>query len=224
MLIDHSPCTGMRGPAPVARRDRWLDDCEVGLLWRALELAGGPFEPLFKLLLLTGQRREDVTGMRWSEVDLARAEWVIPKQRSKNAAAHAVDLAPAAVSLLRALPREHQLVFTTTGVTLLSNHAQYLQRLLAAMRRLAADDAGERGEAADPIADWTVHDLRRTAATGMAALGYPPHVVEAVLNHRSRARGGLVAAYQHYQHRAERKAALLSWAEHLERLLGKNSG
>lgn len=212
-LIDHSPCTGMRGPAPIASRDRWLGDSEVGLLWRALEFMGGPFEPLFKLLLLTGQRREEVTGMRWSELDLERAEWVIPKERSKNAFAHAVDLAPAAISLLRALPREHALVFTTTGVTPLSNHAKYRQRLLAVMRRLATEDAAERGQAADPVPDWTVHDLRRTAATGMAALGHPPHVVEAVLNHRSGSRGGLVAVYQHYQHRPERRAALFAWAE-----------
>ena len=219
MLIDHSPCTGMRGPAPVASRDRWLNDSEVALLWRAIELTGGPFEPLFKLLLLTGQRREEVTGMRWSEVDLDRAEWVIPKERSKNAAAHAVDLAPTVVSLLQSLSRGHALVFTTTGTTPLSNHAKYRQRLLAAMRQLATDEAAGRGEAADPIADWTVHDLRRTAATGMAALGNPPHVIEAVLNHRSGARGGLVAVYQHYQYRGERRAALTGWAAHVKSLV-----
>lgn len=213
MLIEHSPCAGMRGPPPVDSRDRYLDADEVRLLWRALEQTGGPFEPLFRLLLLTGQRREEVTGMRWREVNLERAEWIIPKERSKNGSAHAVDLAPAALAILGALPRQHALVFTTTGTTPLSNHAKYRQRLTAAMRALRAEAATERGEPPDEIADWTVHDLRRTAATGMAALGTPPHVVEAVLNHRSGARGGLVAVYQHYQHREERKAALARWAD-----------
>ena len=101
----------------------------------------------------------------------------------------------------------------------MSNHAKYRQRLSARMRQLRAEDAARRGEPADEIASWTVHDLRRTAATGMAALGTPPHVVEAVLNHRSGARGGLVAVYQHYQHREERKAALLGWGQKVVGLL-----
>ena len=218
-LMEQSPCTGMRGPPPVESRDRWLDEDEVRLLWRALEDTGGPFEPLFKLLLLTGQRREEVTGMRWSEVNLTRAEWVIPKGRSKNNQEHAVDLAPTAVAILRGLPRTHQLVFTTTGATPLSNHAKYRQRVLARMRVQRGAEAELRGEPLAEIADWTVHDLRRTAATGMAKLGYPPHVIEAVLNHRSGVRSGLVAVYQHYNLRAERKNALLKWAEEIGNLV-----
>jgi integrase len=215
MLIEHSPCTGLRGPAPSPNRDRWLNDSEVRLLWRALETTGGPFEPLFKLLLLTGQRREEVTGMRWSEVDLERAEWVIPRERSKNASAHAVDLAPAAVDILTAVPRHHELVFTTNGLSPMSNHAKYRQRVLGCMREPLSDEAGNLAREGPEVLDWTVHDLRRTTATGMAALGTPPHVIEAVLNHRSGARGGLVAVYQHYQHRAERKSALFAWAKHV---------
>lgn len=218
MLIEHSPCTGMRGPPPVTSRDRWLTDGEVRLLWRSLEAEGGPFEPLFKLLLLTGQRREEVTGMHWSEVDLERGEWVIPRERSKNAAAHAVDLSPLAVKILRTLPRSHALVFTTTGFTPLSNHAKARQRFQARMQQLRSADAAAQGLASDPLRPWTVHDLRRTAATGMAALGVAPHVIEAVLNHRSGARGGLVAVYQHYQHRAERKLALERWSAHMAEL------
>jgi integrase len=219
MYIDQSPCLGMRGPTHVASRDRWLTDDEVRLFWRGVEQVGGPFEPLFKLLLLTAQRREEVTGMRWSEVDLDRAEWVIPRERSKNDQAHAVDLAPAAVAILRALPRSHDLVFTTTGVTTLSGHSKARQRVADAMQALRDADRRDAGHAGtSPITAWRVHDLRRTAATGMAALGPPPHVVEAVLNHQSGVRGGLVAVYQHYQYRAERRAALLAWAEHVRTL------
>lgn len=220
-LIDQSPCMGLRGPAPIPSRNRWLRDEEVRLLWRALELNGGPLEPLFKLLLLTGQRREEVTGMRWVEIDLERAEWVIPAERSKNAAEHAVDLTPPVLAILRAQPRRHALVFTTTGSTPLSNHAKYRQRLLQRMQALRAEEAAARGEPPVKIVDWTVHDLRRTAATGMAARGTPPHVIEAVLNHRSGSRGGLVAVYQHYDHRSERKRALKKWSDHVARLTGR---
>ena len=217
MYINQSPCLGMRGPAQVASRDRWLSDDEVRLFWRAVEKIGGPFKPVFKLLLLTGQRREEVTGMRWGELDVDRAEWLIPRERSKNDRAHAVDLAPAAVAILCALPRHHDMVFTTTGVTSLSGHSKARQRVADAMQEVRDADRYKTGQAgASSISPWRVHDLRRTAATGMAALGHPPHVVEAVLNHQSGARGGLVAVYQHYQYRNERKAALLAWAEHVE--------
>ncbi len=219
MYIDQSPCLGMRGPTQVASRDRWLSEDEVQLFWRGVEKIGGPFDPLFKLLLLTAQRREEVTGMRWSEIDVDRAEWVIPRERSKNDRAHAVDLAPAAVSILCALPRHRDLVFTTTGVTSLSGHSKARQRVANAMQEIRDTERHKTGQTGAPsVRPWRLHDLRRTAATGMAALGHPPHVVEAVLNHQSGARGGLVAVYQHYQYRTERKAALLAWAEHVQNL------
>ena len=218
-LIEQSPCLGMRAPPPVESRDRWLNDDEIRLFWHALGGAGGPFESLFKLLLLTGQRREEVTGMRWSELNLSRAEWVLPKARSKNNKEHAIDLSPAALAILLQQPRTHQLVFTTTGVTPLSNHAKYRQRLLARMRALRLEEAEALGEPPAPISDWTVHDLRRTAATGMAKLRYPPHVIEAGRNHRGGPRGGLVAVYQHYDHRDERRSALHAWGKHVVKLV-----
>jgi integrase len=214
-LIEHSPCTGLRAPPSVSSRDRWLSDGEIRHLWASLESEGGPFEPLFKLLLLTGQRREEVTGMRWNEVDFDKSEWIIPRERSKNFAAHAVDLAPACVEILQALPRKSNLVFTTTGETPLSNHAKVRQRYAAKMQSRRNVESAKAGCAPLLIAHWTVHDLRRTVATGMSALGTPPHVVEAILNHRSGSLGGLVGVYQHYQHRAERKTSLFDWADHV---------
>ena len=216
MYVDQSPCVGMRAPVGVASRDRWLSDDEVSLFWRAVELAGGPFGSLLKLLLLTGQRREEVTSMRWAELDLDRTEWIIPRERSKNDAAHAVDLAPAAVTILQALPHAGEYVFTTTGTTPMSGLSKVRDRVAAEMQRLLDDNAPAPRET---IAYWRLHDLRRTAATGMAALGHPPHVIEAVLNHRSGARGGLVAVYQHYHYRPERKLALIDWSRRVEDLV-----
>lgn len=217
-LVDQSPCLGLRGPPPSKPRDRWLSDAEIAKVWLGCDQLGYPFGPLFQLLLLTAQRREEVTSMRWDEIDWAAMEWVIPAERAKNSRAHTVDLAPVAMALLSPL-REARgaegLVFTTTGGTPVSGHAKAKLRL----DRLLGDEAASVAS----MKPWRVHDLRRTAATGMARLGNPPHIVEAVLNHVSGARGGLVAVYQHYDHRAERRAASLQWAEHVARLVGLDS-
>ena len=103
-------------------------------------------------------------------------------------------------------------VVTTTGVTSVSGHGKIkakLNELIAAI--VALDGLSE-------MPAWRIHDLRRTAATGMAKLGFNPHVIEAVLNHRSSVRAGLVAVYQHYDHRPERRAALTKWAGHVTTL------
>ena len=221
LYIANSPCQGLRGPAPAKARDRWLGDAEIGLVWRAAERLGEPFCPVIKLLLLTGQRREEVAGMRWEEIDLEKSEWTIPAERAKNGKAHMVDLAPVAAAVVRAKVRgatipSSGLVFTTTGETPVSGFGHAKAKLDAMIVRLQAEDAARAGTPVSaPVKAWRIHDLRRTAATGMARLGHPPHVVEAVLNHISGARGGLVAVYQHYHYRPERKAALLGWGEYL---------
>ena len=221
-LLERSPVEGMRGPPAAESRERWLNDGEIWLLWRALEVEGGPFEPLFKLLLLTGQRREEVTGMRWRELNLNQAEWEIPRERSKNKAGHAVDIAPAAMEVLCTLSAKNALLFTTNGATPMSNHAKYRQRLLVRMRALAAAEP-RAAVGTGQIEDWRVHDLRRSAATGMASLHFAPHVIEAVLNHRSGIRSGLVANYQRFELRPERQAALHSWSRHVSELVTRST-
>ena len=96
-------------------------------------------------------------------------------------------------------------------------------KLDATIATLQVEDAASAGAPVPPpLKPWRLHDLRRTAATGMARLGHPPHVVEAVLNHVSGSRSGLVAVYQHYQYRSERKAALLAWAAHVTQITSKS--
>ena len=91
------------------------------------------FAPLFQLLLLTGQRREEVAGMRWDEVDLRKAVWTIPRERCKNGKPHHLDLSQQALGILRSLHEElfadHDLVFTTTGVTSVSGLSKIKRRL-----------------------------------------------------------------------------------------------
>ena len=110
--------------------------------------------------------------MRWSEIDFEQAIWTIPAKRAKNATQHAVPLAPLAMEILKSVPRflNSDLVFTSNGKTAISGFGRF-------KRRLDAEVGPEEG--------WRVHDIRRTVATNMAILGVAPHVIEAVLNHKT---------------------------------------
>jgi integrase len=217
-IIESNPMQGMRGPAISEARDRVLTDDEVKALWQVLSEEGWPFENVFKLLLLTGQRREGVAGMRWREIDLDATTWTIAKERAKNGKAHLVDLSAEAVRLLdpigdAAAPRlaksTDDLVFSTTGTTSVSGFSKAKARIDARMKALLGDK----------FQPWRTHDLRRTAASGMAALGFQPHVIERVLNHVSGAQGGLVGVYQRHEYREERKRALAAWGERVAQIV-----
>src|SRR5262249_53059037 len=153
-----------------------------------------------KMLVFTGQRRGEVTGMRWSEIDWERRIWTIPSLRSKNQQSHEVPLSEPVLQLLRSMPRflGSDYVFTTTGNTTISGFSRAKRRVYAAVG----------------TTDWRTHDLRRTAASGMARLGTPPHVVEKVLNHKSGTISGVAAVYNRYGYEAEKREALARWAIH----------
>jgi integrase len=103
-LIDASPCEKIKPPGTERKRDRVLSDGELRTVWQAADAIGWPFGPAVKMLILTGQRRDEVGSMRWSELNLDKAEWVIPAERAKNAQAHSVPLSPQAVAVLQSLP------------------------------------------------------------------------------------------------------------------------
>ena len=212
--VEANPVAGLTGPRPLGARDRVLSDEEIVAFWQAVSEESWPFQNVFKLLLLTGQRREEVAGMRWRELDCVSATWVIAKERCKNGRAHSLDLSPEALALLdplggRAWPRQpgssNELVFSTTGKTPVSGFSRAKARIDARMSQIL-------GSMFQP---WRTHDLRRTAASGMAALGVLPHIIERVLNHVSGAQGGLIGVYQRYEYREERKRALLAWNAHV---------
>jgi integrase len=215
--IEANPMAGMKGPQPLEARDRVLSDEEIKTFWKAASTEGWPFSSVFKVLLLTGQRREEVAGMRWAEVDLDAGSWTIAKERAKNGKAHTVDLHPETVRLLdplgeAAAPRlmrnaeaEEDFVFSTTGRTPVSGFSKTKARIDARMQAILGDK----------FQPWRTHDLRRTAASGMAALGFQPHVIERVLNHLSGAQGGLVSVYQRHKYREERKRAIMAWGAHV---------
>lgn len=218
--IEVSPMAGLSGPKPVASRDRVLTDDEIKALWQSSSDLGWPFENVFKLLLLTGQRREEVAGMRWREIDLDAGTWTIAKERCKNGKAHALDLCAEAIRLLdpigevasaRLSKSTDDLVFSNTGTTPVSGFSKIKARIDTRMKEIL----GDRFE------DWRTHDLRRTAASGMASLGFQPHIIERVLNHVSGAQGGLVGVYQRFDYREDRKRALLAWGDRVAIIVGE---
>jgi integrase len=203
-------------------RDRVLNEQEIGLFWSACEVAGWPFGPMGKLLLLTAQRRNEVGGMRWGELDLEKRIWTIPRERAKNNRAHEVYLSDLALEVIDRLPRletEPGFVFTTTGYSHISGYGKARATLHEIMK---AQLRQETSDEAATIAQWTFHDLRRTAATGMARLNMPPHVVDRILNHTAGTIRGVAAVYNRFEYLAERKAALEAWGRFVEELIRPN--
>jgi integrase len=227
-LIGSSPCEKIRAPAAERSRDRILSDDEIRVAWRAFDVVGWPFGPFSKLLLLVGARRDEVASAGWSEFDLAAKIWTIPKERAKNGQAHEVPLSESALRVLEALPhiearhRSAGLIFSTTGKTAVSGFSRAKtaidEAILAAKRESAAQRGDDQASVQAPE-PWTFHDLRRTTASGMASLGIAPHVVEAVLNHRSGTIKGVSAVYNRYSYSAEKRAAIDAWGRHLDALV-----
>lgn len=209
-MIETSPVAHLKPPTKETARERVLSDAELKTCWRMAELEGFPFAQCVQLMMLTGQRRGEVSGMRWSELDLDNGLWSLPSTRVKNSTAHIVPLAPLAVDILKSVPRfqNSDLVFTTTGTTSISGFGRLKERLDAAF----AD-----------AEDWRFHDLRRTMATNMAMLRVAPHIIEAVLNHKSGIVSGVAAIYNRHAYLDEKREALELWAKKVEELAGTKS-
>ena len=211
-LIPTSPCVGVTAPSAERSRDRVLSDAELKRVWEACNMIGWPFGPLIRLLILLGQRRDEIGGMRWSEIDLERKAWTLPRGRVKNGVEHVVPLPPLALAILGDMPRivppkgYPDFVFTSGGGAAVSGFSKAKQRLDEFM-------AIEGGEGALP--HWTMHDLRRTFASGCARLGVNLPVIEKILNHVSGSFGGIVGVYQRHSFADEKRAALDQWGQHV---------
>jgi integrase len=206
-IILASPCDGIDRPSAEKSRDRVLDTDELRLVWRAADDLGFPFGPILKLLILTGQRRSEVGGMEWRELDFDRAIWTIPAARSKNKRAHTLPLSPQAVEIIKGLPRFSGSKFVfSPGVTAPSGFSRAKTR---ADRLIANASCGE------PISPWILHDIRRSVASGMAALGVNLPVIERCLNHVSGSFAGIVGVYQRHDFADEMRAAMERWGRHV---------
>lgn len=216
-FITASPTARVRALSTARSRDRVLTADEPKWVWRALKDHPGVFGPLFKVLLLTGQRRGEVAGLRWDEIrDLGtnHALWDLPPKRTKNGQPHLVPLSPAVQNLLLELSRTGPLAFTTTSTTAVSGFSRAKDLLDERITLLRAEGG------LPPMPIWTLHDLRRTMVTHMNEhLGVAPHVVEAVVNHISGpAKRGVAGVYNRALYLAERRVALNAWAASFEAL------
>ena len=204
-LISANPCSGISRPAPATTRDRVLSMGELAAIWSATETTGAPFAQIVRLLLLTAQRRGEVVGMRWGELDLDARTWSIPAKRTKGNRVQVVPLSPLAISVISTIPRINEdLVFPARG------NGEATTSGFSKMKR-ALDECCQ-------VVDWTLHDLRRTAATHMASLGVAPHVIERILNHTTGTLGGVAGIYNRFQYLPEMRAALELWAEQVAKL------
>ena len=210
-LIETSPFDHIKAPTGETSRDRTPSDSELALILRAAGPLGYPFGPCFALLVYTGQRREEVAGMRWSELDEGLTLWTLPRERAKNDTQHSVPIAPAVRAILVGLPRfdDSGFVFTTTGATSISGFSK---------AKTALDSAIAELNDGVPIAPWRLHDLRRSMASGMAKMGVQMATVEKLLNHVSGSFGGVAGVYQRHDFADEKRRALEGWAAHLRSL------
>ena len=202
--IDFNPFAEMDPPATKVIRDRYLKPDEIVAVWRAWDAMGYPFGPLGKMLLVTAQRLSEVAQMQWSEIDRDTATWTIPAERTKSKRESEVPLSSLALEILDALPQfsAGDRAFTTTNG----------RRPVSGFSKMKS-----RSDELSEVNDWRLHDLRRTARTGLAELGVPQIVAEKVLNHAER--NQLVKTYDRHEYADEKRDALERWARHVRDII-----
>jgi len=202
-IVPASPVHGVKRPGREQPRERVLDGDEIASLWKACEKVGGPGAACTQLMLLLGQRRSESEGLRRSEI--SDGLWTIPASRMKGKIAHTLPLPRKAAEIIDAQPiiGDGDLVFTLSGKQPVNDPGGLKRRLDQHMQAKA----------------WTLHDIRRSTATGLAGLGVPVEVIEKILAHRSGTFRGIVSVYQRHSFIPEMRSALERWSEHVEQLV-----
>ena len=201
-IIEVSPAVGIRPPAKEISRDRVLNDNELQRFWNATATLGFPWQPFYQLLVLTAQRRRETASMRWDDLDLEAGLWTLPAEATKPGRVHDVPLSHAAAELLQSAPRfSGPFVFSFNGGE--SPITGFSKAKILLDSQLTVE------------VPWTVHDLRRSAATWMAGHGVPIHVLAAILNHSPGSTQGVTSIYNRFRYVEERRVALEAWSTHL---------
>ena len=204
-LTDSNPVIGTVRHKPAAPRDRVLSDIELAAIWNACE-GNNDYSRIIRLLILLPCRRQEVGGMTWSELDIDAATWTIPAARAKNKRAIGLPLMPMALDIIRSVARR------ASRDHLFGQHH---------VRGFSSWDRAKKAlDAKLDIAEWDVHDLRRSVATRMADLGVAPHVIEQILNHVSGHKAGVAGVYNRSSYEREVRAALALWEDHIRSLVG----
>ncbi|MGI9435476.1 MAG: tyrosine-type recombinase/integrase [Geminicoccaceae bacterium] len=221
-LVEDNPVIGTSKPGKEIPRDRVLKHGELRAIWQTTNTASD-YNSIIRLLLLTGQRRDEVAGMRWSEIDYDQALWTLPRERTKNGLQHDVPLSNQALEIIlshsrrnEAQGRPRDLIFGR-GSGPFSGWSRCKMRLDAQLGRAAQSGHIVEGE---NVESWRLHDLRRSVVTGMAEeLGVLPHVIEGVVNHVSGHKSGVAGIYNRATYAKEKRTALQSWADHVNRIV-----
>ncbi len=204
-IITASPCEGISAPHREKARDRVLSDDELIAIFNAAKQMGGAFGAIIQMLILTAQRRNEVSEMTWNELDLNNDIWTIPGSRTKNEKPHFVHLSEQATAVLSSVLNVGAFTFTSNGKTPFSGFSKAKKRL----------------DELSGVTDWRLHDIRRTVTSGMAQLGIAPHVADKILNHQSGTISGVAAVYQRHEFLDDRKTALNAWGNYVQSLLEK---
>jgi integrase len=194
-LADINPVTGTAKADEGGSRERVLSREEIVALWRGL--GDDRYSDIVRLLLLTGQRREEIGGLNWNEV--SNGIITLPAERTKNGRRHELPLSTQALAILLRQPRRNSSDLVFAGFNDWHRNKSVLDARLG-------------------LAPWRLHDLRRTCATGMAELGVQPHIVEAVLNHISGHKAGVAGIYNRAKYADEMRDALQRWADQITRM------
>lgn len=230
--IAENPLRAIAKPDAPTARDRVLTDEELAVIWQATLALRAPLGPFYRILVLTGQRREEVASMDWAELDRDNAIWTIPAVRAKNGTTHIVPLSDAVLDEIDRLALLCQVkdeisepgtkrwpkagpVISVRGYVSLSSFSQAKKLLDAEIAKIRVDNL--------PMTSWRVHDLRRTLATGFQRLGVRFEVTESVLNHLSGAKGGVAGIYQRHDWATEKRSALDAWARHVATIIAPAS-
>jgi integrase len=205
-LIEADPCAKLKPPGKEEKRERVYSDDEIRRLWKACESLDPPIYGFFmKVLLVTAQRRGEVSKMRRDTLDFSGRLWTISASDTKAGRSHEVPLSQTAIDLIKAVPDTGSLLFTT----------RQPKKAIRGFSKLTTEIRKQSG-----VADFRIHDLRRTAATNMARLGIAKLTISRILNH---AEGGVTDIYARYSYLDEKRAALDLWAERLQAILKTES-
>jgi integrase len=189
-------------------RERTLSDDELRAVWNAAGEMGYPYGPVFRLLILTGQREREVAEMRWPEVDFTKRLWTIPADRMKGGRAHEVPLAPKAFSALKSLSPW--------------NNGDYVFSTTAARKPINGFSKSKaRADRLSGVSDWVIHDLRRTIRTHLSALPVQDLVRELVIAH---AKPGLHKVYDQHAYEDEKRHCLELWEKRLLSIIAPHPG
>ncbi len=221
--IEHAPTEGMKKPTKPKVRERVLSDEEIRQVWFSLPKAierSKQVQRIVRLCLVTGQRVGEVAGLERAELDLKAKLWSLPGSRTKNGHPHTVPLSDMAVDIIKDAIADGgagRFVFPS-GDASLPPHA------VATTLRRAQEPTKARPKGRFGIDQWTAHDLRRTALTGMAKLGVAPIVLGHVANHRTTTKAGVtLAVYMQHTYDREKREALDLWADRLPAIIGGNA-